>query len=258
MKLLAILSVLACAQPALASSSGWQEAEGARVRLVTTGEPDAQGHLRGMLDIRLEPGWKTYWRDPGDAGVPPTLDLGAGGSAEMLFPAPEWHHDGTYDWAGYSAPVAIPVTLKLSDPARPGPIEASAFLGLCKTICIPLNARLVLDPAADPGDPGDALAVAAAEAGLPGPATADFGVTAIRIDDGTAVFDVVGPVGADAELFVAASEGFAFSRPEPVMKDGKLSFTSKITSYLKAKPNDAVVNYTLKTPARSVSGTLPF
>ena len=66
------LSLLAC--PALASSSDWYEAEGGRVRLVTSGAADENGVIEGALEIDLKPGWKTYWRDPGDAGVPPTLD----------------------------------------------------------------------------------------------------------------------------------------------------------------------------------------
>ena len=47
------------------------------MRLVTTGSRDADGRLEGILDIELKPGWKTYWRDPGDAGVPPTIDVSA-------------------------------------------------------------------------------------------------------------------------------------------------------------------------------------
>jgi DsbC/DsbD-like thiol-disulfide interchange protein len=258
MKRLIILSFLLCATPALASSSAWHQAEGGQVRLVTVGEPDAEGRLRGLLDIRLDPGWKTYWRDPGDVGVPPTLDLGGQGSAELLFPAPEWHHDGAYDWAGYASSVALPVTLRLTDPAGSGPITATAFLGLCKTVCIPLKAEFVLDPASDPDNPGDSLAVLAAETGLPDAASADFGVTAIRIEDERAIFDISGPVGKDAELFVAGSEGFAFSRPEPTLENGKLIFTSKVKSYLKAKPKDAAIQYTLKTAGKSVSGKLPF
>ena len=43
----------------------------------------------GVLDIDLKPGWKTYWRDPGDAGVPPQLDVSAStnvAGAELRFP----------------------------------------------------------------------------------------------------------------------------------------------------------------------------
>ena len=54
---LAALLALLFAAPAHASSSDWYEMEGARVRLVTAGEPDARGRLNGILDIDLEPGW---------------------------------------------------------------------------------------------------------------------------------------------------------------------------------------------------------
>ena len=56
-----------------------------------TGPADEKGVLQGALEIDLKPGWKTYWRDPGDAGVPPTIDATASSnvaSAELSFPAP--------------------------------------------------------------------------------------------------------------------------------------------------------------------------
>ncbi|MCO5063215.1 MAG: hypothetical protein M9924_02250 [Rhizobiaceae bacterium] len=263
MKLLKFLAILLCALTATApmaraSSSAWHEAEGGRVRLVTTGAPDADGRIRGVLDIRLAPGWKTYWRDPGDAGVPPTLDLGAAGSAQLLFPAPEWHHDGTYDWAGYSSSVALPVRINLSAPDYSGPITATAFLGICKTICIPLKADFVIDLAADPDNPGDSLAVAAAEARLPEPASTDFGVANVRVDGETVTFEVNGITDAAAELFVAGGENLAFSRPHPAMENGRLIFTSKMTSYAKGGRKRATVEYTLKSAEKSVAGSLSF
>lgn len=258
MKLLVTFLSLIFAAPALASSSPWRQAEGGRVRLVTVGLPDAQGVLKAVLDIQLDPGWKTYWREPGDAGVPPTLELAGGGHAELLYPTPEWHHDGNVYWAGYSASVALPVLLKLEPGAVAGPIEAVAFLGLCKTICIPLKADLVVDPQADPDSAVDSLALAAAEAQLPEPASATFGVTSLHVEGDVATFSVSGPAGMDAELFLAGSEGFAFSRPEPRLEDGKLTFRANVTSYLKAKPKAAQIFYTLKTPKTAVSGTLPF
>src|SRR5262245_54788615 len=72
-----IAAVSALAGPALAASSDWYQAEGAAVRLLASGAPDEQGVLKGALQIELKPGWKTYWQDPGDAGVPPSLDVSA-------------------------------------------------------------------------------------------------------------------------------------------------------------------------------------
>jgi DsbC/DsbD-like thiol-disulfide interchange protein len=91
---IAILRALAFAvamgaTPALASSTDWFETQGGRIRLVTAGTPDAQGRIKGVLDIALDPGWKTYWRDPGDAGVPPQLDVSGStniAEAKLSFP----------------------------------------------------------------------------------------------------------------------------------------------------------------------------
>lgn len=74
----AALLLLALAPGAHAASSEWHHVEGGSIRIVTSGAPDAQGILRGALEIRLKPGWKTYWLDPGSSGVPPTLDVTIG------------------------------------------------------------------------------------------------------------------------------------------------------------------------------------
>ena len=101
---------------ASASSSPWIDVQGGRVRLVTSGGPNQHGILSGALEIDLAPGWKTYWRDPGDAGVPPTIDVSASAnikSAELDFPAPERHDEGDFSWAGYDRPVSLPVRFSL-------------------------------------------------------------------------------------------------------------------------------------------------
>ena len=78
-----------------------RDARAARVRLVTSRQrrtPTAG--CNGTLDIDLKPGWKTYWRDPGDAGVPPLLDVSAStniAAAEFDFPAPKRHDDGDFE-----------------------------------------------------------------------------------------------------------------------------------------------------------------
>src|SRR5690606_40529635 len=66
---LLILS-LAAAQAAQAASSDWHNVEGGSIRIVTACAPDAEGYIRGALQIVLVPGWKTYWMDPGSSGVP--------------------------------------------------------------------------------------------------------------------------------------------------------------------------------------------
>ncbi len=247
---------------ASASSSDWFETDGGRVRLVTTGKPDAAGRLQGVLDIQLKPGWKTYWRDPGDAGVPPQIDLSAStnvAGAELAFPAPQRHDDGYAKWAGYDYPVALPVTFTIKVPNGPAIIDAAVFLGICETICIPVTAKLVFDPGRDPDNRDDAVAVEQAFAALPGPARPDFGVTFVSRDEKTLVVEANFPGNpASAELFLAGADGYALGVPAKTTKDNKTLFSVELLDAPASPPAGDGLHYTLVTPAGSVSGLLPY
>jgi len=257
-----VLAAAAWASPALASSSAWHEAEGGRVRLVTTGAPDADGRLKGVLQIDLEPGWKTYWRDPGASGVPPSLDVSANplvASAVIDFPAPEHHFDGTSTWAGYDQPVGLPVTFTMRASGKAGIIGASVFLGICETICVPVQAKLEVDTNTGGDDDADAAAVAAAWAALPSPASADFGARILASDDKSVTLEVAAPGDADkAELFLAGSEGYMFSLAKPATEAGKQIWKADIITRPKATPTGDGLHYTLVTPTGAVSGLLPY
>lgn len=248
------------AAPAAAASSGWVAAEGGRVRLVTTGLPDAAGRLSGIVDIQLKPGWKTYWRDPGDAGVPPQLDAAASvnlTAAELAFPAPGRHDDGYSVWAGYDHAVAFPVTLTLSDPARP--IEASVFLGVCETICVPLQATLSLDPADGADDPDDAARVRAAGDALPAAARAGFEALPEPGIPGKMTVRAVAPGDPAAlDLFVAGVDGYSFAAPKRVAKDGATLFVVPVLDAPAAPPAGRGLPYTLVGADGAVSGHLPY
>jgi DsbC/DsbD-like thiol-disulfide interchange protein len=252
---------LACGvQPALGSSSDWFETKGARVRLVTTGTPGADGRLTGILDIDLMPGWKTYWRDPGDSGVPPSVDLSASinlSGVQFAFPPPQRHDGGGFQWAGYDHPVAFPIELELA--SANGPISAAVFLGICETICIPVQASLTLDPKSDPDNPRDAAAVAAAKASLPQPDRPDFGVKVVsNPGDATIVLEASFPGDPEtAELFVAAEEGYTFGTPRRVQRDGRTMFELEAGLPASAGAGSGL-HYTLVTEAGSVSGLLPY
>ena len=258
----AALLALLFASPTHASSSDWYEMEGARVRLVTAGEPDARGRLNGILDIDLEPGWKTYWRDPGDAGVPPTIDVSANpniASAAFDFPAPQRHDEGDFKWAGYDYPLALPVTFTLKDPAGPAAIDANVFLGVCETICVPVQAKLAVDPADDAENPDDAAAVSAAFAAIPPAATPEFGVTvAEKAGDAKVVLEAAFPgEPATAQLFISGEDGYVFSTPVREQRDGKTFFSIEVTPPDEAAKG-AGLHYTLVTDAGAVSGLLPY
>jgi DsbC/DsbD-like thiol-disulfide interchange protein len=250
------------AVPALASSSAWYQAEGANVRLVTAGAADDQGVVRGALRIDLKPGWKTYWLDPGDAGVPPSLDVSASNnvvSAKLSFPAPKRFDDGFASWAGYNEPISFAVTFTLVDPASPATIDANVFIGICETICVPVQARLQLDTASDPGNEDDAAEVRAAFEALPGPEQPDFGVTLVDGGKDEVVVEAAFAGEPDAvDFFLAGSDGYLFGPPERRPEAERLLFAVPILERPEKMPESGALQYTLVTPAGAVTGTLPF
>lgn len=259
---LSLLAAAAWSGPAFSSSTDWFEAQGGQVRLVTSGVPDAQGRLKGILDIHLDPGWKTYWRDPGETGVPPSFDVSAStnvATAEVSFPAPQRHDDGYSVWAGYDRSVALPITFHVAQPDQPAMIEADVFIGICEAICIPVHAKLSLDPASDPDNAGDAAGVSAAIDALPKAARPDFGVHVVSQDEKKLLVEAAFPGDAKStQFFLAGGDGYTLATPQREEKDGKTLFSVEIVDRPTAKPTTGGLHYTLVAGNDSVRGLLPY
>lgn len=258
---LIFLLALGAVPPAKAASTPWQEGEGASVRLLTAARPDSEGRLRGVLDIFLQPGWKTYWRDPGPSGVPPSIDISISqnvAAAELHFPAPERHDDGYGAWSGYGSSVSLPVTFQLADPAKPARIEANVFLGVCKDICVPFSARLRLDPA-EGGDPDDDATTDQAFAQLPKSARPAFGVESQGQSGGSLHLVAQVPEGSTPhDIFIAgAEEGYAFGPPSIRKETAGWRLDVPLYDHPRRIPSGVTLPYTLVTDRGSVAGTLP-
>ena len=165
------LAVLA-AMPAQAGESAAVRSSRASVTLVSDTDAARAGHpLRLGLRMRLAPGWHTYWRNPGDAGVSPelTLTLPAGATAgDLQWPTPVRLPEGPLMTYGYTGEVLLPVAV------TPGPdplhVEASATWLVCEKICVPEEGSFTLDLL--PGVPApsaQAPLFAAADARMPRP-----------------------------------------------------------------------------------------
>jgi DsbC/DsbD-like thiol-disulfide interchange protein len=202
------------AQPAKAVQ--WPEGVFARLELVGGGKMGTQ-HRAGLL-ITLRPGFKTYWRMPGDTGVPPQFSF-AGSSnvkeARVLFPVPQRFADGAGGTSiGYIAPeVLFPLHVEPLDPARPVELHVKAEYAVCERMCIPVSgeARLGLTAA-----PGQLALIKTAEARVPRQSKLGSSDTFnIRsISRGRAVesliVDVALPAGAVPDLFVEAPSPWFF------------------------------------------------
>ena len=128
--------LLLLAAPALADMP---PADLARIE-VLPGWRTAEGRHMAALRVTLAPGWKTYWRAPGAAGLPPLLDLGQSTgvtAADARWPVPDVFHFNGMRSIGYHDAVTIPLDLTLSGgPARlAGEIE----IGVCDDICVPVR-----------------------------------------------------------------------------------------------------------------------
>lgn len=158
---------LLCASPALTAefvAGEWVDAGGSRARLILP--KDGAGVKHGAVEIQLEAGAKTYWRTPGETGVPTTADF-AGSVAvadpALLFPAPVAFDDGAGGVAyGYIGSVVFPVRFA-AQPAGTPTVSVTVDYGVClKNMCMPAQAKLSM--ATGQGRPDDALSALVADA----------------------------------------------------------------------------------------------
>lgn len=146
-----------------AYSSPWAVDHNARARLIAGGTPagSAPGTIAVGVEIELAKDWKTYWRNPGSSGVPPTLTWSNStnlGTAEVLYPAPLRLADRDGDTIGYKGTVILPIAVKPAEPGKPVTMVVEIEYGVCKDICIPVQTRLELTmPPDTAGKPIDDL-----------------------------------------------------------------------------------------------------
>jgi DsbC/DsbD-like thiol-disulfide interchange protein len=252
---LATLSAYFFIAPAAnAAQSQWVQSQGGEVRIVAD-RPEPDGTIPAILDIRLKPGWKTYWVEPGASGIPPqiTVDPKDGISFSGLrFPAPKAFHDGIASYTGYDRSVAFPLSLR-REKTGSLTLKASVFLGICKDICIPVQADLHLSlPEGLAQNPLDRARIDDAVAALPMPPSDTFKVTAASFDatENRLHLSLVTPAAAmPAELFLSGPPGYSFGKPENVTaENGKV--TAEIAVRVPAK-GDALKSGSVLLVARA-------
>ena len=100
----------------------------------------APGTYTAAIDIELVPGWKTYWRNPGSAGLAPQFNFANSRNLktiELIWPAPKIFGPSDMWSLGYSGQLVLPMEIKAIDPAQPVELEITASLGICEDICVP-------------------------------------------------------------------------------------------------------------------------
>jgi DsbC/DsbD-like thiol-disulfide interchange protein len=208
-----------------APASAWVELHAGRVRLVSSPAKDARGHHLAGVEIALAEGWKTYWRTPGDAGVPPVFDWTGSsnvGSIKVLYPAPKRMAEAGGEVIAYKQAVLFPIEVKPRDPARPVTLKLALEFGICREICIPATASfdLVLAPGRA-GAPAPEIAAALEQVPRPqaGRRPGDPEIKRVAVDREGSVPRLIieaafGGGGKGADVFVEAPEGLYVPLPK--------------------------------------------
>lgn len=209
------------AEPA---ASLWSAGLHSGARLLDGGAgPDADRTRLAGIEIRLDPHYKTYWRTPGDSGLPPEFDWSASTnvrSVAVSWPAPTRFEDSAGSSIGYKDRVLLPLTVVPQDPAKPVVLELRLDYAVCEQVCIPAHAepRLALGsgrlstPQAARID--EAMAEVPASAALSD--TALPGIRSIRAapDGGILVLEAQVPdTRGLVDIFAEGPDGWAFSAP---------------------------------------------
>ena len=177
-------------------------------------------HMVG-LRLRLAPGWKTYWRAPGDGGIPPRFDWQGSqnvATAAFHWPVPEVFNQNGMRSIGYTNILVLPVELSLGDSSEPAHMRGRVQIGVCEHICVPV--LLDFDAVLPVGGRRDPAIVAAL---LDRPMTedeADVGVVTCAIDpttDGlrlTIRVDMAQTGGNEAVVIEAGDQQVWVSQPQ--------------------------------------------
>jgi suppressor for copper-sensitivity B len=215
---LAALAVAPWQASAAAPGSGaspWFETEQGRVRLVAGGE--SEGRLLLGLQFEMAPGWKIYWRSPGDAGYPPSLDWkGSENLAEATveWPAPKRFSLFGIDTVGYEKAVVLPVVARPRQAGAPVRLHAALDYLTCSEICVPYQAELDLDLPDPAAATGFRDAIDAARAAVPRPGALPLERLTLRPGDPARLeLGFAAPPPAGADVFVEGPAGIGFGRP---------------------------------------------
>ena len=234
----ALIGAASAAPAAAQGTTQWQSDGHAATRLIAGAAvktPDAS-FLRAGIEIRLDPGWKTYWRYPGDTGIPPTFDFSGSQnvkSADVEWPAPKEFSDGAGGHSiGYVGDVILPVKVTRANAALPSELHLKLNYAVCGTLCVPAKADLALALTGKDADEGlleKAARLVPQRVALGVHTPSGLAIRSVQLGSSggkvRVVVDMTAPPGAPVSLYVEGpTPDWALPLPEPV---GTASWTDR-------------------------------
>ena len=266
-----VVFCIAAASPSVATAlhSNWvgDPAIG-EARLISS--VTATGDLQALplaLEFRLAPGWKIYWRTPGEAGLPPTIDLLADGDAvisQIKWPVPKRFNAFGFDNFGYDSAVILP--LQVSGHRRGSSVQLRGQIEalVCADICVPLGGSVALTMPAGPASPTvDSRAIAQATALVPRQAAGNplFAVERVWQAADALHMQFAAPLAID-DIFIEGVAGVAFKKPRMNGTDAVIAIETStpldlvgrgITATIIAGDQFAEQSFTITTPEPDIS-----
>ncbi len=186
--LFAVLGFLALAlgaTPAAANSDGQFDPENVAQVDLLPGWRMADGRHMAALRIRLADGWKTYWRAPGETGIPPAFDWSGSrnvAGVQMHWPIPVVFDTAGARTLGYKKELILPITISPRRDGRKITVRGRVALGVCSDVCLPMEATFsAVLPAS--GEDGSAALIRKSLARLPKPgASAGLGRISCEVE----------------------------------------------------------------------------
>lgn len=151
-----VIAVALVSHANAADASAWDGDQRAAVRLIAAAQRGTGAAVvhRAGVEIRLAPGWKTYWRYPGDSGIPPRFDFAGSRNVKSVtvrWPAPQRLTDESGTSIGYKHNLVFPIEVVAQDSAKPVMLSLKADYAICEKICIPAEGKAELTVTGKPG-----------------------------------------------------------------------------------------------------------
>ena len=215
----------------------------------------------GGITFQLEPGWKTYWRTPGDSGVPPRFDFSGSQNVEtvtVLWPAPAKFPDGAGGISfGYQKQVTLPLRIVAKKPGKPVILRAEINYAVCEKLCIPVEAKAEIAFSGKPGAEDPSILTALET--VPQPAKIGalnaLSIQSVKRDGNTVFVDVTASDAKEASLF-AEGPTPDWALPAPKLLERLATGTQRFSFDLDglpsgARPEGATLKLTLAGDGRA-------
>jgi DsbC/DsbD-like thiol-disulfide interchange protein len=223
---LALILALGSPPAAFAVRSDWAVVDEAKMRVLLAGA--SAGGIAAGIDIVLEPGWHTYWRNPGETGVPPAFDFSGSENVahvEVLYPAPERYDDGSSVSLVYRDEVVFPLVVEPAEPDKPVTLNVEVTFGVCSEVCIPTRASAAVT--LSPNAPHDALSEALLKRFRPRvPKAAEpgrFAIESVVAAEEELLISVRMPESTYFDLFANSPQGWYIGQPTFVSRNDGVS-----------------------------------